>query len=63
MWSKQFAWNNNSVGRVQKGTRTSRCVDTRKVNEQQTEEDEPHYETVEEILGQQGIMTFTKTNI
>jgi len=61
MFSKQFAY--NSAGRVHKGTRTSRLADTRKVSYNQTEEDEPHYESVDDIVGEQGKMTFTKTNI
>jgi len=59
MWSKQFAWHYNSAGRGQKGTRTSRLSDT----EEQTAEDEPHYYSVNEILGKQGITTFKKMNI
>ena len=59
MWSKYFAWHYNSAGRVQKGTRTSRLNGTG----EQTEEDEPHYYSVDEILDKQGIMTFKKMNI
>jgi len=53
----------NAAGRVQKGTRTSRGVVPRKNNAEPTKKDEPHYESVDEVLGQQGMMTFTKTNI
>ena len=63
MWSKQFACNYNSAGRVQKGTRTSRLVGTRKTKEGQTEENEPHYYYVDGVLGKQGITTFKNINI
>ena len=63
MWSKQFTWNYNSAGRVQKGTRTSRLVDTRRTKEDQTDEEEPHYYYVDDILGKQGKMTFKNINI
>ena len=59
MWLKQFAWNYNSAGQVQRRTRTSRLIDTK----EWTEEDEPHYYSVDEILCKQGIMTFKKMNI
>ena len=38
---------------MQKETRTSRLVHT----EEQTEEDEPHYYSVDELLDKQGIRT------